>query len=160
MAYSYPKRIIAFDPGGTTGIATHIVSSDFFGSKYELETDELLFNNHHKLLERRLDFFRPDVVVTERFDHRPRQKHADLISVEYIGVMKLWCQKNSVELVQQQQLKGDKGLWTNNKLKTLGLYRSTKGGHSNDAIRQMLWFITVTLEDKYYVDQYKRASNE
>lgn len=129
------RRIIAFDPGGTTGIA--IWTPDHIG----MQRVQLGPQEHHEVLENTLYDFEPDVIVTERFDYRPKQGHADLSPVEYIGVMKLYSQKFDVPVVQQKQLKGHKGLWTDDKIKALNLWIPGKP-HAMDATRQLLFYMT------------------
>lgn len=152
----YPEKIIAFDPGGTTGVAYYSVDS------YDDKPDRFYLGpnkeHHHEQIEANLDTIEPHVVVTERFDYRRNQKHADLISVEYIGVLRLWCRKNGVDLVEQKQLKGHKGLWTNEKLKVMGLYKPGENWeHAMDATRQLFYYMTEVLKDDRWITLYSRA---
>jgi hypothetical protein len=148
-------RIIAFDPGGETGWAKYTQ----VGDKRTITKGEVIYDDHHAWLYDELHFFAPQLVITERFDYRSNKKHVELISVEYIGVMRLFCNKYGVDLVQQTQLKGHKGLWTDDKLKVLGLHTPSKGGHANDAVRQLLYHLTTADEDHYYIEEYGRLRN-
>lgn len=150
-----PTRIIAFDPGGDTGWAKYKEED----GKRTITKGEFGYDNHHDTIYTELGYFQPDLVVTERFDYRGKKKSVELISVEYIGVMRLWCDRGGVDLVEQTQLKGKTGLWTDDKLKVLGLYTPTVGGHANDAVRQLLYYITITLQDNHYVFEYERLAN-
>ena len=144
MAVS-PKRIAAFDPGGTTGYAVwsgrNIVSGTIKGE-------------HHQELLQYLHELAPETIVYERFDYRRNKKHAELDSVEYIGIIKLYSQMTNCPLAEQPQLKGHKGFWTDDKLKELDLY-TPNITHPNDAVRQLLYYMTFTLQDLRWVEQLK-----
>ena len=144
------NRIIAFDPGGHTGFAW-IVGPESSVSK------GTLVGNHHKYLLEMLHNFAPETIVYERFDYRKNVSHAELTSVEYIGILKLYSQMTNCILVPQMQLKGKNGLWTDDKLKALQLY-TVNGDHANDAVRQLLYYITAELKDNYWVKKYKQAT--
>lgn len=142
-------RIVAFDPGGTTGVAA------WHSNARKISRDQLGPEEHHDTLESLLHSFNPDVMVTERFDYRPKQGHADLTPVEYIGVMKLYGLRNNVELVQQKQLKGHKGLWTDDKIKALDLWIPGQP-HAMDATRQLLFYMTEQ-GHRYWIEKYGEA---
>jgi hypothetical protein len=144
-------KIIAFDPGGETGWAKYQLTD----RGRSIIKGEVTYDDHHAWLYDELHFFAPQLVLTERFDYRRKQQNVELISKEYIGVMRLWCNKYDVELVEQTQLKGKKGLWTDDKLKVLGLHTPSKGGHANDAVRQLLYFITTELDDYFFIHRYR-----
>ena len=145
---------IGLDPGGETGYCIY----DPFTR--EVSTSILTADEHHNRLYTNLVVHRPKKIICERFDHRPNQKAAELVSREYIGVAKLYTQTHyGVELVMQQQLKGHKGLWTDDKLKVLGLYNPGEG-HDNDALRQVLYYITVEENDLYWVRKYQELASE
>jgi len=144
--------IVGLDPGGDTGYANYWTNS----RNFEVQ---IITGEHHLTLETLLGLDNPDIIVCERFDYRPHQKNAELDSVEYIGVVKLYCQKNpDVKLVMQTQLKGKVGLWTDDKLKVLGLY-NPGDGHDNDATRQVLYYLTTELNDTYWVERYKELAD-
>jgi hypothetical protein len=147
-------RILAFDPGGTTGYAKYI---ELKGKEPLIASGVLKHNYHHTELMYMMDNAAPSLVITERFDYRAKQKSAELISVEYIGIMRMYCQLNSIELVEQPQLKGHLGLWTDDKLKALGLYSVGTGGHANDATRQLLYYLTVTKNNDYWIQRWRAA---
>lgn len=138
---------ISIDPGGTTGLCTLDVDSR------ELKVIELE-PEHHVHLWNVLHTLKPEQVICERFDYRRHLMNADLTAVEYIGIVNLYCKSSGTELKLQQQLKGDKGLWTNDKLKQLGLYKPGKP-HAMDALRHMLYYITVDRGDSYWVKMLK-----
>lgn len=142
-------NMIAIDPGKTTGICLH----------RNRAISAFIFKDGHKALYEFIASFKPEVVIYERFDYRPHQPNVDLIPVELIGVIKLYCQKHLCQEVPQKQLKGHRGFWTDDKLKALGLYKVGQQGHSNDALRQMLFFITFDLGNDYYVQQLGKVTD-
>ena len=127
-------KILAIDPGGTTGFALYSVGV--------VTADQLGPDEHHWRLERRLDNLRPSVLIYERFEHR-NAPFAKLISNEYIGVIKCWAQKNpEVKLVAQGSSQA-KHWATDNKLAALGLLLKplTKNRNANDATRHFVYFV-------------------
>jgi len=158
------ERVIALDPGGTTGWAEwsstpyhggvgiweHYTCGQIGepGLDYHLELDEFLGS-------RRTENF---IVIDETFEFRQGdndREGIDLISREYIGVAKRWCQENGVRHVKQSpgEAKGfipDKpknGLAANEKLKVLGLWVPGKR-HAMDAMRHLLYY-QVNRQHKY-----------
>jgi hypothetical protein len=107
-----------------------------------------LTGEHHQTLYDMLVQASPDVVITESFTYR-RQDYAILTSVEYIGVAKLYCQEREMPLVQQPP-SAAKALWTNDKIKRLGLWRPNER-HAMDALRHLLYYVTVTMKDNRFV---------
>lgn len=138
-------RIVALDPGGTTGIC-------FMMSKGSIGVRGSLYGEHHKDLYDTLSNLNPDIIIYEEFDHR--EKAALLVSVEYIGVAKLWAQINQ-KAIEGQRPTDVKLQWPNEKLKVLGLRGSTV--HEDDATRHMLWYVTNTLKDNTFVKKYAQA---
>lgn len=144
------QTIIGLDPGGTTGVCI------YKSNGHTLTRLQLDGGNHHNDLWNLLGHHAPHIVVCERFDYRPNQKHAELISVEYIGVVRLWCRRTNTPLIEQRQLKGRQGLWSDAKLKKLDVY-IPGNEHAMDATRQVLYYLTVELNDMHWVNQYKRV---
>lgn len=152
-------KIIGIDPGGTTGIATYTTTQ----SSRLFRRIQLGPHEHHIELYDYLISEGPDLIVCERFDYRPKQGHADLDPVEYIGIVKLYEQRREyhgipVKVFFQQQLAHDKGLWTDDKLKVIGLHLPNKP-HANDATRQVLYYVTNHMNDPYWVEQYGKLKD-
>jgi hypothetical protein len=124
-----------------------------------LNTDDwqggILGPDRHELeLVGLLDTFRPGIVVCESFQHT-QGKHAELISAEYIGIVKYWCKTHlGVGLVMQTSSEG-KGFWTDDKLKACGLWKISK--HTRDATRHLLTYITKT--DYTYIRMLAKMHN-
>jgi len=128
-------RVVALDPGGTTGWAFWDSDRSTFGQI--TEEGQLGPGSHHTELWVLLRTLDPDVVVCESFLYR-QQANAVLVSCEYIGVVELFYQ------VKQKTFTGKKlvyqtasvihggGPWDDVALKKLGLW--TRGArHANDA---------------------------
>jgi hypothetical protein len=146
------NKIVGIDPGGTTGLVIYDHNEKSWKGME-------LVGEHYQALHNTLHDAEPDVIVCERFDYRPKQGSVDLDPVEYIGVIKLYCQQFNVPAHYQDQLKGHKGLWTNDKLKVLGLYVPGKG-HAMDAMRQVLYYLTVARNNMYWVNKYKELCGD
>lgn len=126
--------IMAFDPGGTTGYVRYDTLEEL--SSYSQGQFGSL--NHHKQLRDLLNHYDPGLVVTERFDYVSGKTKVDLSANEYIGVIKLWCQDNKVQYIDQSRSLKD--FWDNQKLKVYGLYRPGMP-HANDAMRHLLVYL-------------------
>jgi hypothetical protein len=139
-------KLLSLDPGGTTGFA--IRDSEV------IRGGQLAWDEHHRHLWDLLDFERPDAVVCEEFQYQIRRNQGVdmpgivLVSKEYIGVAKIWCDLRG-KVYHEQKLSSLK-FWDDDKLKKIGLYEPGKP-HRNDAVRHLLYYITFTLEDQSYV---------
>jgi len=147
-------KIMAIDPGGTTGWATFdLLFLDGLPlwiptfSKHFKHHGQIGPDEHHDSLDRHLDSEMPDLVLLERFEHR-NNDFSQLISVEYIGVTKRWCQKNKRNLVLQGASEGIK--WSDNKkMKHVDILISpiTPNRHANDARRHLLYMLANRAKD-------------
>lgn len=136
-------KVIALDPGGTTGWCSHTIDKSGW-SGGQIEGDD-----HHRALANVLTGEGPDVVVYEAFNYQIRQggqmPGVDLIAREYIGVAKLWCQLHPhVTLIKQQPSVVGLTWLKDPALKKLGLHTSGER-HHNDATRHLLYYIVQTL---------------
>jgi hypothetical protein len=142
-------RIVAFDPGGTTGWAQWSGGGlDGFSLRKGgdgFDSGQMGGQEHHQELYDFLCFAQTHdfIVVTESFEYRQQQRPTVvLVSKEYIGVMKLFIARRKVKSPLVQQTAGKvKPFWTDDKLKKLGLWN---GGHphANDAMRHLLHYMT------------------
>lgn len=148
-------RIIAFDPGGTTGWACY---TDEIGCKRFYGSGEYGPHPHHVELHNLLEVQQPDVVVCERFDYVGGKVTVDLMAPQYIGVMELWVRMNGamslspsrVPLVMQSRSLKD--FWDNGKLKALDLYRpQSQMPHANDAMRHLLVYLCAQADDLWFM---------
>ena len=138
-------RVVALDPGGTTGLA--------FNHNDQILISQIDTPNHNQDLRDILNRLDPAVVVCEDFLFRQSKTKVDLVSRDYIGVARLWCDDNGRELVLQTPAAG-KAFWTDDKLKALGYYTPAMP-HANDAVRHLLYYFTFTCDDNYYLMRLK-----
>jgi len=136
-------RIVALDPGGTTGWATFTLD----GSTQEWDCGQLE-GPHHNRLDQMLERFRTVEyhIVCESFEYR-NVSRAGLVldSVEYIGVMKRFCQERNVKYTMQTAAMGKVGNRTTafvkkSNLQKLGLW-SSGNIHAMDAYGHLLYYM-------------------
>jgi hypothetical protein len=163
--------IIAVDPGPHTGIATWLFPDTSKAGainpvNFAFETLDLReVNAPHLCLAQYLDrrIINRDTLVLERFEFQKekaqQRPHINYDAAEYVGAVKLWHQQMSSqrrpELVTQSPAfavgNEDSIFWTNEKLKHLGLYQLTKSEHERSALRHLLQYVSVTLNDKRFI---------
>jgi len=165
-------KVVALDPGGTTGWACLDLDEDVIiaRSKTFLRdhvTQGQLGNNseHHKLLWMLLTNMRPDVIVCERFKHYGNE-FAKIMSREYIGIVKLYQELYGCELFQPGS---DKKEWASDrKLRILLILcvPFSRWKHANDALRHLVYYIVfegdrrVQACREYILDQLKELVYE
>ena len=130
-------RILALDPGRTTGAA-------YFPDDDTFHVDQRQFDYSHKTLYNYLRLVNPDIIVCESFTYQRRDK-VDLSPVEMIGVTKLYCERNSTPYREQSPAQAKK-FWDDKKVRTCGLWLPGHP-HAIDAARHLLYFMTFTLKD-------------
>jgi hypothetical protein len=147
------KRVISFDPGGTTGVAALVLDtftqpeiptgdvSKWMDTTVGWHVDHIGPESHHVPLWFLLEQFRPTSVVCESFEFRQGKQRAGIVldSKEYIGVIKLWCALNKVPLIMQTAATG-KGFVTDEKIKALDLWVPGKK-HAMDAMRHLITYL-------------------
>ncbi len=150
------KRIIALDPGGTTGWAMW-QDEPFAGASgvwSNFVIGQIGPHEHHKELNDLLGLQQVHdyTIVCESFEFRKAEGFREgisLISREYIGVAKLFAAERMNRPVVLQTAgmgkgfipdKAKDGLAANAKLKILGLYTPSMK-HSNDAMRHLLYYL-------------------
>ena len=148
-------RIIAIDPGGTTGWATCVlgdkVEDPLWKPKLEDHFEDCgqLTGDHHYKLRQLLSTKNPDVIVRERFEHR-NNEFAQLVSCEYIGVVKMWSQQYKRRLVMQGASQAKPWVSTK-KLVKLGLWLQPADawGHAIDARRHLVYYLIFNSGNQY-----------
>ena len=158
-------RIIGLDPGGTTGWATYtaekkkmlpyedatnVVLTQYLNEEWTC--GQLATHDHHKILNDFLGMQQVEetLIVCESFDYRNQSKPGlELISREYIGIVKLFSQERNVPYVLQTASQGkvrdnDKSFVRKENLERLGLW--VKGGastwnHAMDAYGHILYYM-------------------
>lgn len=152
--YSSIHTILAFDPGGTTGVAKYYVDQD------EWEREELTGDHHHQIMQMIISE-NPDIVIYETFNYQRRDitkgVSLRLDSVEYIGVIKLCKQRaahwGNVDFELVPQTPSLRNWWTDERLRELGLWVSSE--HERDATRHLLRYITYVLKYKRFINALK-----
>jgi hypothetical protein len=159
-----PFNVLAFDPGGTTGWARAMLAGplnepvdlkDIF-----IETGEFGPKEHHvDLYEHvlrlgslyRYDY--PIEVVSEPFHYRQNivgegegfRGKVELVSAEYIGVIKLACAQLGLTYYDRFTPGEAKRYVTDQKLELLGWLQEPRHPmrHRNDALRQLVKYLIV-----------------
>lgn len=124
-------RIIALDPGVTTGFATYD-QHDPMSSKVWQKVC-----THDEFIQELNDAW-PNIIVCEKFVHTHRTG-TDYTPVEFIGLTKWFCEKRGILLIEQTPAYG-KSFFDNEKLKKLGVYVPAMG-HAMDALRHLYQFM-------------------
>lgn len=170
------KRIVALDPGGTTGIRTwsNYTKEGVVDNDDHWGFDQIGPEEHH---DRLWDYLKDTMhfvwgihggemtIVCESFEFRQwdgNRAGINLISREYIGVAKLFGQRYGVPVVLQSagNAKGfipDKpvnGMEANAKLKVMGLYLPGKK-HANDAARHLIYYMVNTLKRHDLIESWR-----
>jgi hypothetical protein len=145
-------KIIAIDPGGTTGWAKLEIDTILHGHLREhfswghipIEGVE----EHHSALWRFLVHEHPNVIVCERFDNSGDQ-FTKIVSREYIGIVKLYCQLFDIP-VEWQGADVAKNWAPNDRLMTMTLLitPASKWKHANDAMRHLVYWICFKADER------------
>ena len=150
------ERVIALDPGGTTGWA--MWQDTKFPGTFE-GRDEKVWEHftcgqigpeeHHEELYELLERMQTHkfIVICESFEFRQSDNHREgtvLISREYIGVAKLFTKRRGglnlqVHYVSQSPSQA-KGFVSDEKLKAMGLYVPGQR-HARDALKHLVYYL-------------------
>jgi len=131
-------RVLAVDPGGTTGMAYY----------YDGLFDSWQADDYQSAVEwsaELLDSTTPlDALVCEGFVIRANTAKLDAgafsLTTDLIGACRLLAHQAGIPFVRQTPAEA-KSFATDDKLRRLGWYIPTKGGHANDASRHLLTFL-------------------
>lgn len=149
--------ILALDPGGTTGVCALVKDELYVGQLGPDEHHRELFNlvsRGSSLIPTEWYYPYWDTVIYESFQYRNSLTKADLIPVEYIGVIKIGAHVSRTR-TQSQTPSMAKKLFDDQKVKALGLW--TPGlPHANDAVRHMLYYLVVTLKQESILNRLRR----
>lgn len=155
-----PFNVLAFDPGGTTGWAFASLPQLIVDEKPKIELKDIAVETgewgpgpHHEQLYRQLNGLSYEIpqpeIVSEPFHFRqhldnPRHK-VELISCEYIGVIKLACAQLGLTYYDRFVPGEAKRYVPNKKLELLGWLQEpiTPMRHRNDALRQLVKYLIV-----------------
>lgn len=150
-------RYLSLDPGGTTGVCIHDTTKHKYDPKLRLFERKQLTGIHHVKLWELLGETLPDVIVCESFVYQ-RRDNVVLVSVEYIGIVRLFSMVYGIKYKEQPPASA-KGLWGDDKLKVIGLH-SPGQPHANDATRHLLYYITIDEGDPRFLIEWKKKKDE
>lgn len=161
-------RVLALDPGGTTGWSRYdalylpdpendgeleLVEAEWhFGHigphEHHLELDNFLGEMHIHNFE----------LVWESFEFRQgkQRENINLMSREYIGVAKRFVQERHVQAYSQTAGTG-KGFVDDNKLRVMGLYHSG-WKHANDATRHLVYHLVNRKKRYDLIESWRRLA--
>lgn len=131
-------RILALDPGGTTGWATaQIIDKEIT----DIQTGQRRFEAVG--IWELIRWAKPHYIVCETFRYRKQPREGlDLTSMKWIGICELYAQQVPLNCtLKMQEPSEGKGYWKDDKLKAAGVYVPGKP-HSMDALRHLLYFLT------------------
>lgn len=136
-------KVVALDPGVTTGYAAGIIENGKLG----VISGQDRWNELQLYLQ--LQMSKPDIIVYERFEYRSQKAYnvdnADLFPRNLIGVINLYAQQregqNSIEVYTQMpaQVLGKKAHFSDERLKASRVYK-VANPHANDAMRHLLYW--------------------
>lgn len=148
--------VVALDPGGTTGYAVwHGGQSFYHGQMGPDEHHHDLWNYLAKLKTAGGD--EDLTIVCESFEFRQNRQrdNIELISKEYIGVVKLFRESYHTPVVFQTAALG-KGFITDEKLKAMGIWKVTMGErHARDAYRHLYFYLINRLKHYEFMETWK-----
>ena len=147
------RRIIALDPGGTTGWATFTFLEMPGGEETYDEVFQCgqLYGEHHDELDTLLGMQHVEsyTIVCESFQKYRDLNSAELISLEYIGVVKRFAQERVLPIQFQSSSEGKlrvNGSFVNRShLVRLGLWSSGQR-HAMDAYSHLLYYMLHTAD--------------
>lgn len=169
--------ILALDPGGTTGWAKCTLeevpdSIDAAGNLHVKRRGVFSWgqmgpHSHHLELQALLETAMSETqelhLVTESFQFRQfdgNRTGVVLVSVEYIGVARLFALQHPDRVLFTQQTPAEaKGFVTDVKIKKLDLW--TPGlPHAMDAMRHLIYYQVARLQDYSYVHMWKPTPHQ
>lgn len=129
--------IVAIDPGKVTGMAVMYADLLHFAGEVagRMEMYDRIYSGR---------LVGASAVVIERFtiSQRTVQSSPQYDALYLIGAVEAWCYKYDVPLIFQSPGEA-KGFGTDKKLKALGWYKATSGGHANDASRHLMVYLAA-----------------
>lgn len=141
-------KIIALDPGVTTGYAEGVINDEGF---MKVRCGQAAYT--HLDLYEALRLRTPDFIVCESFEFRKLQQGVNYYPVEMIGVVNLYVQTREKQdtiylYMQPPSTQGDKAHWTDSKLKESNVYRPGVP-HGRSALKHLLYWYEFGAGYKY-----------
>ena len=133
-------KVLALDPGVTTGFATLDVTGSVHADQVKCD---------HRAFYDFLVGYQPQEIVFERFEYQRRDKVV-LWPVEVIGIIRLYGEQFEIPMWAQTPSQA-KNLWTDDKLRKIGVHQ-TGLKHGMDAMRHLLYHLVVTKGDRSWLE--------
>lgn len=141
---------LALDPGGSTGWASYNDWTNKFTCGQLTQQP-----HHHDLYFLLMSLVRPSELIVEQFDN-DGNKAAKLISLEYIGVARLYSQQlNNVSFKLQGRAVAKK-LITDKWLKAIGVWDTANKPHGMDAMRHLIRHLVVIERMQQFIPEYTK----
>ena len=140
-------RVLAVDPGGTTGLALY--DSNLYAPHYKgglpVEFDSWQTPDYDSTVNSIIgESLGLDAIVCEGFHIRGNTHKLDAgafsQTTDLIGACRFVASEKGIPFIRQTPAQA-KGFATDDKLRTLGWYNPSKGGHQNDAARHLLVYL-------------------
>jgi len=128
-------RILALDPGVTTGVALYC-DDKWMRTQWAFEGTRTPHANFYTAL----NALHPDLIIYEPFHFRQNKTGTDFTGVEYIGIIRMFGQQKEIPTKTITPGQG-KGFWTNDKIKSLALWVPGKL-HAMDATRILMTYLS------------------
>jgi hypothetical protein len=157
-------RILAVDPGPTTGFAIYDSEAREAKSKGIVDVwNEPLGTDSHNQLWNVLEITDCNVMLVERFEFRKDDAQRAKINydaAEYVGVCMLHAQQNPRgyrQILVSASTIGKSAFWSddNKRVMQIGLYNAKAAPHGMDALRHILYHVTFTYGDPFYIRMLK-----
>jgi hypothetical protein len=152
-------RILAIDPGPTTGFAYY--ADDWPKPCVGAWQVKLPKEDGHKRLWIILQGLKFEKLILERFEFRKDDQKRDKIdytAAEYVGVCTLFARLEGIELILQGSAQvGASAFWAddNRKVRQLGLYNSKAAPHGMDGLRHLLYHLTFKMDRTEWFERLK-----
>lgn len=157
-------KILGLDPGGSTGWC-FFAYQESVPDKWTWAGDTITTPDHHQLIRALLQRYLPDIIVCEDFQFRQQagkenyRKGLELISRDYIGIVKLIAHDLDARLIMQQPSTKDANIVRDENLKRLGIWREPAhpNRHYHDACRHTASYIIQKRRYQPFIDGIKSA---
>lgn len=141
---------LALDPGGSTGWASYDNVSSV------LQAGMLTEQPHHAdLYFLIMNLKKPGTLIVESFENRGN-KAAELISLEYIGVARLYERQMAGVTLRFQNAPLAKKLITDKWLKAIGVWDTANKPHGMDAMRHLIRHLVVIERMQQFIPEYTK----
>ena len=147
-------KVLALDPGETTGVCTLSISRDLrkvrLDSVGQLNTGLLIPGG--KAVRKHIELQQPSIVVIEDYKiygwKADSHSWSNLHTPKLVGLIEFFCDEMHIECTKQSAQTG-KGFCTDEKLKEWGFYQ-TGLRHANDAIRHACQSVLFSKHEHFH----------